>query len=329
MAESSDAVIKREIKEILGETIGELNLRIFIQNSRDDQRLVGDGGLTFSHDGKNYGSCDAGYFIQDAGGEEKVVIAIEGTDALNRKSSGNAQNQRFHHALGAVKNGLTGIYYLRKGKHSIRPDLYETAYIASKKEKGNYLIINDLKVLKDLLSLYDDKKSFDIFVQKYLEEMHEIFVEKFTALYDGDWETFADKRSTIIKPDYVIKHAGRSKRGFTDSSQRSGHIAVGEMYLTKYFFYGKKVYYLFPKMPKEDLIYLDKHKANDKEWHLLRHEPNVEIKTMDDIKGLPKNIREELYSIKDKPLKGEVIKNYNSCMKTIVSGLKDNSFSVV
>ena len=44
--------------------------------------------------------------------------------------------------------------------------------------------------------------------------------------------------STIIKKNYVIKYAGRMKRNFTDGSQRAGHIAVGEMFLTKYFFIG-------------------------------------------------------------------------------------------
>lgn len=124
---------------------------------------------------------------------------------------------------------------------------------------------------------------------------------------------------------YVIKHIGRMKRNFTDSSQRAGHIAVGEMYLSKYFFYEKQLYYLFPKMTNEDLIYLDKHKAQDKEWYLLRHEPNVTIKTVDDIIGLPQNIKDDLLDIKDEPLTQgtSARKIYNCCIDIIDSGLRD------
>jgi hypothetical protein len=329
MAESSDAIIKNEIVEKLGHKIGDLSLRIFVQSSRDDQILFEKGGLTFSFNGVDYGSCDAAWFVVDASGKKEAVIALEGTDALNRKSSGNAQYQRFHHALGAVKNGLIGVYYLKKGNDKIQPDLFGIACFATKKEKGKYLVFDDLDELGKLLKLHGDKAAFDAQVETHLEKMYQIFKTKFDAQYKGDWNTFAEKRSTIIKKDYIIKHAGRMRRNFTDSSQRAGHIAVGEMFLTKYYFYDKKFYYLFAKMTQADLAVLDKSKATDKEWYLLRHEPNVEIKTMDDIKGLPKAIKDKLLAIQDKPLKGDALRSYNSCMKTIVAGLKDDTFSVV
>jgi hypothetical protein len=329
MAESSDAIIKKEIIETLGYKIGDLRLRIFPQSSRDDQILFEKGGLTFNCNGVDYGSCDAAWFAVDPDGKKKAVIALEGTDALNRKSSGNAQYQRFHHALGAVKNGLIGVYYLKKGVHKIQEDLFGMAYFATKKEKGKYLIFDDLEELGKLLKLHGNKQAFDAAVEKHLEKMYQIFKTKFDTRYKGDWQKFADSRSTIIKGDYIIKHAGRMRRNFTDSSQRAGHIAVGEMFLTKYYFYDKKFYYLFAKMTKADLAILDKSKATDKEWYLLRNEPNVEIKTMDDIKGLPKDIKAQLISIQDKPLKGAALKIYKSCMKKIVAGLKDNSLSVV
>ena len=112
------------------------------------------------------------------------------------------------------------------------------------------------------------------------------------------------------------------RRNFTDGSQRAGHIAVGEMFLTKYYFYDKKFYYLFPKMTHKDLEVLDHSKTTDKEWFLLRNEPNVEIKTMDDIDGLDPQCRKELLSIQDTPLKGEAMRVFNKCMKTIVEGFK-------
>jgi len=50
-------------------------------------------------------------------------------------------------------------------------------------------------------------------------------------------------------------------------------------------------------MTGDELSYLDKHKADDKEWYILRHEPNVEIRTIDDIIGLSPKIREKLMMI--------------------------------
>ena len=82
-------------------------------------------------------------------------------------------------------------------------------------------------------------------------------------------------------------------------------------------------------MTQKDLEYLDLHKSSDKEWYLLRHEPNIEIKTMDDINGLDKKTKKILVSIKDEPLKGSVIKIFNKCLKEIVEGLKKDKLKLV
>jgi len=336
MAYSSDEIIKREILDTLGHETKGIKLRIFPQSSNEDQKPFSEGGLTFGFEGVSYGSCDAAWYVDEKwvdglNGKEinkKPVIALEGTDALSRNSAGNALYQRFHHALGGVKNGIIGVYYLKKGTQKIQPDLYGMAYFASKVEKGKYLITDDLSVVKDLLECYHDPVAFSTYVDAYLEKMHEIFITKFNAAYGGDWEKFAEQRSTIIKGNYVIKYAGRMRRNFTDGSQRAGHIAVGEMFLTKYYFYDKKFYYLFPKMTHKDLEVLDHSKTTDKEWFLLRNEPNVEIKTMDDIIGLDQSVRETLLSIQDIPLKGEAMRTFNKCMKIIVEGLKSDKLKL-
>ena len=121
------------------------------------------------HENVDYGSCDACWYVVE-NGVSKPIIALEGTDALNRKSSGNAQYQRFHHALGAVKNNLIGVYYLKKGIDKIQEDLYGIAYFASQKEQGTYLIIDDLQVLKDLLNLYDKPNKYQKFIDDYLQK---------------------------------------------------------------------------------------------------------------------------------------------------------------
>ena len=336
MAYSSDEIIKREILDCLGHEINGIKLRIFPQSSNDDQKPFSEGGLTFGFNGVSYGSCDAAWYIDEKwvdglNGKEidkKPVIALEGTDALNRNSGGNALYQRFHHALGAVKNGLVGIYYLKKGLTKIQPDLYGMAYYASKVEKGKYLIIDDLEKVRALLEIYDNKAAFNDLIEKYLQEMYDIFNEKFHKFYNGDWKDFAKKRSTIIKDDYVIKYAGRGRRNFTDGSQRAGHIAVGEMFLTKYYFYDKKFYYLFPKMTKEDLELLDKSKDTDKEWFLLRNEPNVFIKTIDDVEGVDKNIKKKLLMIKDEPLKGDALRSFNTYTEEIASKLESGEYRI-
>lgn len=147
MAYSSDEIIKREIIDYLGYETHGIKLRVFPQSSNEDQKPFSEGGLTFGYKGVSYGSCDAAWYVDEKWVDglnekeinQKPVIALEGTDALNRNSGGNALYQRFHHALGAVKNGVVGVYYLKKGKTKIQPDLFGMAYFASKVEKGKYL----------------------------------------------------------------------------------------------------------------------------------------------------------------------------------------------
>ena len=196
------------------------------------------------------------------------------------------------------------------------------AYMASKYEKGYYLIVQDLKIVKEILILIDkfgtDSHELKDYLDEYLQYMYKEFEKGFSSKYKSSWEVFSKKRSTLVMGDTVIKYAGRMRRNFTDSSQRAGHIAVGEMYLTKYYFYDKKFYYLFPKMTREDVEYLDKNKKDDKEWFLLRNESNVYIKTMDDLKGLPENIRNSLLSITNEPLKGKALSLYKKCVNEII-----------
>jgi hypothetical protein len=336
MALSSDEIIKREIIDKIGTETNGLNLWIFPESSNEDQKPFSDeGGLTFGIDGVSYGSCDAcwvkeGRWFNPYNSQytnTTPVIALEGTDALNRGSSGNAQYQRFHHALGAVKAGIIGVYYLKKGISKIQEDLFGMAYFASKKEKGVYLIMDDLNELKELLDVINKQDELNKFIEAKLESMYDIFKNKFNDMY-GNWEKFAEKRSTIMKENYVIKFSGRMKRNFTDGSQRAGHIAVGEMFLTKYFFYDKLFFYFWPKMTQEDVEYLDTHKKSDKEWSLLRNEDNVRVITIDDLDGVSEDIKNELKSIKDEPLKGDVLRLFNRNVKIIVEGLKRETINI-
>lgn len=322
MALSSDEIVKREIIDTVGPKVGPYYARVFSEGSNDDQRLFKDGGLTFSFEGQDYGSCDCVYVIQKDG-VEIPVLAIEGTDCLGRGSSGNAQYQRFHHALGAVKQGVIGIYYLREGEFKVQPDLYGMAYNISKAYGTPYLIIQDLGVIKKILELMSGPQGvFNQYIENYQKYSHQIYLDNFSRLYQNKLEKFADKRSTIIFENYVVKYSSRNSRNFTDGQLRGGHIAVGEMFLTKSIFVDKKFLYLWPRMTRDELFLLDISKSNDKEWSLLRHEPGVEIKTLDDLIGLPDDLRSFFFTYRSDALKGELKREWNAASKRLHEMIK-------
>lgn len=335
MAQSSDELIKREIADKVGSPRADLTLRIFPSSSNLDQETFSSGGLTFGFDGVSYGSCDAAWTTSDFWTDgfdhqtikTKPIIALEGTNALNTGSSGNAQYQRFHHALGAVRNGVVGVYYLRKGEDKIREELHGMAVAASEIEGTPYLVTDDLSIIKNLLINFDNQERFNEIVDLSIETSRAIFNDYFDKKY-GNWNTFAKKRSTVLIGQTAIKHAGRMKRNFTDSSQRAGHIAVGEMYLTKYLFPNHKVVYLWPRMSNADLLELDVSKQDDKEWKLLRNEPNVRIATRDDLIGLEPSIMNDLYGLRNDPLKGHSYAQYKQIADKIQLGLETDRYNI-
>jgi hypothetical protein len=335
MALSADELVKQEIFDELG-TLQKYRIRIFMQSSNKDQDLFSDGGLTFGVKGTKYGSCDAAWELPKPWTDpfdgktynQTPVVALEATDALNRRSTGNAQYQRFHHALGAVRGGSVGFYYLRPGLDDIRPELYGMANFATRMESGSYFVTDDLEQIRKLLETDFGTAAWESEILSLAEKQEKLFDDWFKATY-GDWGRFAKKRSTIIKPGYVIKHAGRMLRNFTDSSQRAGHIAVGEMFLTKYFFgLSNLVYYLFPRMKRADFEFLDKAKSSDKEWRLLRDEPGVVLLGLDDLTGVPEPISRGLEELKETPLKGEAIKKYNSLTKSLEGLINEDSVKI-
>jgi hypothetical protein len=89
------------------------------------------------------------------------------------------------------------------------------------------------------------------------------------------------------------------------------------MYLTKYFFADKEVNYLFPRMTQADLKFLDGNKSTDKEWFLLRNEPNVRIRTVDEIVGLDPKLLEVFMSVRLEPLKGVALRTYQKAIVTL------------
>jgi hypothetical protein len=332
MAADSDEQLKRELIDEMGAEIvsnsgKEIYLRIFPDGSNEDQLAWSVGGLTFQHGTLSFGSNDAAYYVLKDG-VEIPIMALELTDALNRGSSGNAQYQRFHHALGAVRNGVIGVYYLKKGLKPVQPDLYKMALSAWKIHETPYIISQDLAEIKTLLELWGCGREFEEQLELIRYNMQAIHDEAFARRYNSDWSIFANKRSTVIQDNCIIKHSGRWIKNFTDGSQRAGHIAVGEMYLSSYLFPHHHLYYLWPKMTADEVKHLNRTKANDKEWSLLSGESRVTIVTRDNIRNLPREVVRDLEAVSHLPGKGEALKTYNRCVKFIVSGLRDGSLSI-
>jgi len=69
-------------------------------------------------------------------------------------------------------------------------------------------------------------------------------------------------------------------------------------------------------------------KNTDKEWFLLRNEPNVFIKTIDDIEGVDQDIKKKLLQIKDKPLKGYALATYSKYTEEIASKLESGEYRI-
>lgn len=323
---TSDNITKNELKDIFNDIENKKNfkLRIFEEGSSADQELFEDGGCTFSYKNKVYGSCDA--VIES----DNFVIAIEMTDALNRGSTGSAQIQRFHHALGAVKKGYLGIYYLRKGTTAIRADLYGMAYNISKIEKGNYLIIDDLKFIKELFKVIDQPLKYKNLINNHLTYMKNIFESDFNKKY-VNWEDYFKKRSTLDMKTYICRYQANSYISFTEGQARGGHLALGEIYLGKYLFDDvinnkKKLYMLFPRLEKKELNLLKKRIQTNKELNLILNEENTVIKTLEDISGIPKSIINMMKSLKKENLnKNPARKNYKESMIEIFNLLKNKN----
>lgn len=328
---TSDSITKSELIEQF-ENIKDKNgfeLRVFPEGSNDDQVLYEDGGCTFAYKGKTYGSCDGVLF------KKNIIVGIEMTDALNRGSTGSAQVQRFHHALGPVKNGYYGIYYLRKGKHPIRNDLYGMAYNISKSSKGKYLITDDLKIIDDFIKNSKDEKKIKKFVLDYMESMKSKFNKYFNDRYSSNWSNYFSQRSTLEKKDFICKYQANGYRQFTEGTYRGGHLALGEMYLAKYLFdkvsnNKKKLYMLFPRLKKIELENLKKRTKTNKELNLLLNEDNVYIKTIDDLKNLPEEIKIMMKSLKLENLNiNPNRQNYKNTMIKIFQLLEENKISFI
>jgi hypothetical protein len=336
MAYKSDMIVKQELQSI--GSMGDLKLRIFPGDSRDDQLHWIDGGLCFGKRDWMYGSCDGAWYVDEPfkdplteeSTSQKPIVAVEGTLALERGSSGDAQYQRFFHALGAVMSGVIGVYYLRSGKHPMRPDLPQAAIHAMEKHGCPYLVVNNLSDIQHLvesIAMYgQDSSEVKLVIKQITTRMRQYWETAFERQYKSDIQKYYQSRSIILTPqNQYIKYAGRNLRNFTESSQRAGHIALGEFYLAKYFI-AQKFYYFLTRLSKEEVQQLDA--RNAKEWKLMRSDDLGKIITIEDFDGVPQEIKEGLEYLKNTPLKGPSMKLHRELMKLFRENIESENITL-
>ena len=146
-----------------------------------------------------------------------------------------------------------------------------------------------------------DMSKMHEYINNYLESSYEKFMKKFNTRYKGSWKEYGKQRSTVTydDKDYVVKYSARMARDFTDGSRRGGHVALGELYLSKNYFLDKKIIYLWPRMYLTELNELCEKKKNDKEWNKIITDDQTVVATMDDLINLPNSLKEKLMKLRE------------------------------
>jgi len=310
MAQTSDDLIKEMFQDIGPK--GKLKLRIFHSDNISDQKPWIQGGLSFGKINQLYGSCDAGWYLEETWVDsfnnkkvsQKPVLIVEGTDCLNTGSSGSAQYQRFFHVLGAVLSGCIGIYYLKKGYLKLRYDIPLAACNVSIMTGTPYFVITEIDDLKDIVESIGNKGKFQKVRDRILNEMKEFFVENAPTKYveNGNLnkEEYIKGRSFAVdKNKKIIKILSTNYINLTNPSKRGAHILLGEYLVAKYCL-NKRIWILLPRLTHQDIKNLNK--SNKKEWKILWDDTRVI--TLEDLDGIEPDLIKKLLDLKDQSMKG-------------------------
>ena len=349
MAYDSDTRVKETLKDITRNVNPKnLILRIF-DESNDDQKHWTKGGLTFGPISCIYGSNDAGWFLKKPFiiDNKKVsdftpVIVVEGSYGTETGNTGSAQYARFSHALGAVKEGFIGVYFVpfqstyRKSDGSettayVRYDMIYAALNASEIEKGQYLFIDayNTKLMEEFLRILDEGDKTKI------EEM--IIKIKNIMKNFADRHSSADRRRYLYNSSRVGKllmfnvvsfsaYNFRTNTKYKAGRFRNGHTIVGDALIT-YYWHKKPVDLVLARFTHEDCKKLDEFKK--KEWLLLRTSKNINVVTLDDLEFQDKSLKRELYNFLDVlPLLGASLKNKNRLAKKIFNGFQQGTIKI-
>lgn len=361
MAYDSDTRIKNDLRSIGDQ--GSLKLRVF-DESNDDQRPWLDGGLTFSHDGLVYGSNDGAWYKERnwvVNGQKVAsatpVVVVEGSYGTERGNVGSAQYARFSHALGAVLNGLVGVYFMPKiseyhrNDGSVttakwRLDLVYGCLGASEIEAGEYLMVDayDKQRLKDLVMAFggDDESQQELMVRVTKKEMVEhadsLFRKTFRCdsvdldhCIDSPRRSYAYCGKTIgkILMFNVVSFTNfnfRTQKKYKAGRYRNGHTIVGDALIHRYWF-RRPVDMIFPRFTLDDCRELDK--LDQKEWNILRLRDDVNIVTLDDLVFDNRHLEGELREFLDVlPLLRDNLRKKNGLLTQLKSGFRDGTVTV-
>jgi len=323
MGYDSDAEIKSMIRKIELRTrisASPIRLKIFPPDSRADQDPWINGGLCFGHIDMLYGACDAVWYRESnrpwydpmnkrySAINEIPILAIEGTLALERKSSGSAQYQRFSHALGAVLSGVIGVYYLRKSRtvSKMRYDLPKAALNVSQIHDVPCLITNEIQNVEDLVRSIkrDDAREQDRVIARVKQEMKHYYQMNCPSKY-LDIERYCDGRSTAkMNDNNYFKILSTNMANLTTAQKRGGHILLGEYLIAKYMLnatrFDKQIWCFLPRLTRQDTV--DLNASNKKEWKILWHDCEGRVVTLEDFEGVNSSLSSAIARIRDRPL---------------------------
>lgn len=343
MAYDSDARVKETLKEISRNAkIKNLHPKIF-DESNEDQKHWTKGGLTFGPETCFYGSNDAGWFLKKPFivNNKKIsdltpVLIVEGSYGTETGNTGSAQYARFSHALGAVRDGFIGVYFIpfestyRKADGTettayLEYDMVYAALNASEVEKGEYLFIDAYN--KDLM----------IEFLKTLDEGNKDKIENIIKKIKQIMKSYADERSRGKNKKYLYddERVGkllmfnvvafsafnfRTNTKYKAGSFRNGHTILGEALTIKYW-HKKPFDLVLARFTHDDCKKLDSFKK--KEWLLLRTFKDIRIITLDDLDFKNSELKKELYDFLDElPLLGKSLLRKNVLAGKIFEGFR-------
>jgi len=306
MAYNSDTKIKRKLLDI-HESADLKNLKPrWFDESRDDQKLWNEGGLTFKHGDFTYGSNDFGWELDkpcEVNGlysNTTPIIVAEGTLGINKGNTGSAQFARFSHSLGAALNGICAVTFQNfQGIYAGKPAYSQYDYILSTIETTKILKTPNLfidydspELLIELLKAYDneDKNKINKIInkiinisQKYADtrskkkkfllrnNINEYSIIKWEDLYNKNYQS-------NTKCYYKIMWCNIFS--FT-TADRNDHTYMGELLANSYLFPEFQSTFLLPNMRRADLLPILN--SDKKELKILFNHPRIKLLTVDDI----------------------------------------------
>jgi hypothetical protein len=362
VAYDSDVRIKEDLKKI--GNVGSLKLLVFDESHED--HLLWDKGLTFEVNGIPYGSCDGVWYIDKPWivngkklADKEPVIVVEGTYGTERGNTGSAQYARFAHSLGAVMNGILGIYLIPKfseyhtadGSTTVAKWRFDMVYGclgATEIENTPYLMIDaynrEKPTLKEIIEVFaaGDKEKITEIINLALSKMKDYADTTFCETYRTDKVDlnacvndqrrsylYNDERIGKILMFNVVSFSNvnfRTNQRYRGGRFRNGHTIVGDVLIHRYWF-KKPVDLIFPRWTHDDFKKMDELKQ--KEWLIMRSRSDINIITLDDLIFQNKNLENELINFMDVlPLLGSALLKKNSLLKKIKEEFREGRITI-